>query len=124
MNKKFFKRYNSGGYWEPIEVFSDGEIQKEKDWADLDFTVNGMKCVSVYQCHNPEVCVEDYMEKQWRLDELYARVHELEAEQSILEGLLSSKMPTYKPVLFGDIIATMDEEGTILFQKAILPTEL
>jgi len=70
------------------------------------------------------VCVEDYMEKQRRLDELQGRVYELKAEQSILKKLLGSKLPIDQPVLFGDIVAVMDEDGTVVFQKAILPTEL
>ena len=126
MNKKFFKKYKSlgydGSYWATFSVVSDGEIIAEPDWKEAEEILNPEW--TVYQCYNPGVCVEDYMEKQRRINELRDRLDDLKAEQSILKSLLGSKLPIDQPVLFGDVVATMDEEGTILFQKAILPTEL
>lgn len=57
-------------------------------------------------------------------DILREQLEEIKAEQSILKSLLGSRLPIDQPVLFGDIVATMDEGGTVLFQKAILPSEL
>ena len=126
MNKKFFKKYKSlgydGGYWATFAVVSDGEIIAESDWKDAEEILNPEW--TWYQCYNPEVCVEDYLEKQRRINELRDRLDELKAEQSILKSLLGSKLPINQPVLFGEIVAVMDEEGNVLFQKAILPTDL
>jgi tetrahydromethanopterin S-methyltransferase subunit G len=126
MNKKFFKKYKNigpyGGYDATFCVVSDGEIIAESDWKEDEEILNPEW--TIYQCYRPEVCVEDFMEKQRRLSELRDRVEELHTEQSVLRKLLGSKLPIDQPVLFGDIIVTMDEEGFILFQKAISPTEL
>jgi tetrahydromethanopterin S-methyltransferase subunit G len=126
MNKKFFTKYKStgpyNGYEATFAVVSDGDIVADPEWKEAEEIQNPEW--TVYQCYNPEVCVEDYTEKQRRLNELRSRIDELHAEQSTLRKLIGSKMPIDQPVVFGEIIAIMDEEGFILFQKAIYPTEL
>ena len=101
---------------------SDGEIVAKPEWREAD---PGLYPEWVeYQCHNPAICAEDYMGKQRRLNELQDRVCEMKSEQLILKKLLASKLPIDQPVLFGDIVAVMDEDGVVLFQKAILPSQL
>jgi len=126
MNKKFFKKYKSlgydGGYDATFAVISDGNIVADPEWKEAEEILNPE--FTMYQCYSPEVCVEDFMEKQRRLNELKGRIDKLHAEQSILRKLIGSKLPIDQPVVFGEIVATMDEEGFILFQKALLPSEL
>jgi hypothetical protein len=65
MNKKFFKRYKAtcnGGYWETISVISDGKITPDPTWEETEVILNPV--VTLYQCHNPETCVKEYMRKQ------------------------------------------------------------
>jgi hypothetical protein len=126
MNKKFFEKYKTlgynGGYWATFCVVSDGEITVESDWREAEKILNPEW--TVYQCYNPEICVEDYMEKQRRADELRSRLFELESEQLTLKKLLASKLPIDQPVLFGDIVAVRDEDGVVVFKKAILPNQI
>lgn len=126
MNRKFFKKYKSlgydGGYWVTFAVVSDGDIAVEPDWKEAEEILNPEWIV--YQCCNPEVCVKEYLRKQEMADILREQLEEIKAEQSILKRLLGSKLPIDQPVLFGDIVAVMDEDGVVLFQKAILPSEL
>ena len=123
MNKKIFKKHNSHhDYWQTFAVVSDGEIIADSGWREVND--DSYHEFTTYQCYNPEICVEDYMEKQRRIDELRSRLYELESEQSILKNLLGSKLPIDQPVLFGDIVAVRDEDGVVLFQKAILPSEI
>jgi len=123
MNKKLFKRYNSyDRYWATFAVVSDGEITPDPEWKDEEDGVYPE--FTIYQCHNPYVCVEDYMEKQRRLDELRDRVYELKTEQGVLLDLLRSKLPCDQPILFGEVVVTMDEDGVILFQKAMSSSDL
>ena len=123
MNEKFFKRYiERDHYWETISVVSDGEITPDPTWKEAEGILNPV--VALYQCHNPEICVKEYMRKQEMADILREQLDEIKAEQSVLKGLLASKMPCNQPVLFDDIIATMDDEGTVVFQMVIHPGEL
>lgn len=126
MNEKFFKKYKSlgydGGYWATFFVVSDGDIIADPEWREAEEILNPEW--TVYQCHDPESCVKEYMRKQEMSDILRGQLEEIKAEQSILKKLLASKLPIDQPVLFGDIVAVMDEDGTVLFQKAILPSEL
>lgn len=117
MNKKFFERYSARDrYWKTFLVVSDGEITPEPEWREAE---ESYPEYTLYQCHNPGICVEDYMEKQRRVDELRSRLEDLKDEQSILKGLLASIMPIDQPVLFGEIVVTMDEIGVVSFQKTI-----
>lgn len=126
MNKKFFKKYKSlgydGGYWATFAVVSDGDIVVDPEWEEAEEILNPEW--TVYQCYNPEVCVKEYMRKQEMADILREQLEEIKAEQSALKSLLASKMPCDQPVLFDDIIATMDDEGTVVFQVVIHPGEL
>lgn len=126
MNKKFFKKHKSlgydGGYWATFAVVSDGDIAVDPDWKEAEEILNPEWIV--YQCCNPEVCVKECLRKQEMADTLREQLEEIKAEQSILKRLLGSKLPIDQPVLFGDIVAVTDEDGVVLFQKAILPSEL
>lgn len=126
MNEKFFKKHKSlgydGGYWATFAVVSDGDIAAESDWKEAEEILNPEW--TIFQCCNPEVCVKEYLRKQEMADILREQLEEIKAEQSILKSLLGSRLPIDQPVLFGDIVAVMDKDGVVLFQKAILPSQL
>ena len=123
MNQKFFQKYGKTGYDKYLVFFSvvsDGEIITEEGWEETDYSHPEY---TLYQCHNPSVCVEDYMEKQRRIQELQGMIWKLKEEQKALEGLLSSALPYEKPVLFRDTIVTVCEDK-VEFQKVLKPDEI
>ena len=122
MNKKFFTKKQSNGYKATFAVVSDVDIVADPEWEEAEEILN--PDWTAYQCHNPEMCVKEYMRKQDEVDVLRKQLEETKAERSVFRSLLASKMPIDQPVLFGEIVAVMNEDGVVLFQKAIPSAEL